>query len=48
MHHSTDIDETNGLPEINSFYNATKGGVDSLAKAEHAVGLVLYFIVSWI
>nr|CAH7755012.1 unnamed protein product [Callosobruchus chinensis]CAH7763352.1 unnamed protein product [Callosobruchus chinensis] len=30
MHHTKSIDPENGLPEINSFYNVTKGGVDSL------------------
>lgn len=28
MHHSIEVDPENGLPEINSFYNLTKGGVD--------------------
>lgn len=30
MHHNKSIDPENGLPEINSFYNITKGGVDAL------------------
>ncbi|CAH2107383.1 unnamed protein product [Euphydryas editha] len=30
MHHEESIDSTKSIPEIISFYNATKGGVDSL------------------
>lgn len=30
MHHSIEIDTDNALPEINSFYNLTKGGVDAM------------------
>lgn len=30
MHHSAETDSTNGLPEIISFYNCHKGGVDTL------------------
>nr|XP_022911031.1 uncharacterized protein LOC111422056 [Onthophagus taurus] len=30
MHHEGSFDSTKGIPEIISFYNATKGGVDSL------------------
>lgn len=46
MHESEDTDPDNGLPEIISFYNSTKGSVDCLhtvlillQKKELAVGL---------
>lgn len=60
MHHSAGIDETNGLPEINSFYDATKATATPrlmlfmtnvqkcLAKEDHVDGLALYFIDCWI
>ncbi|XP_072378647.1 uncharacterized protein [Diabrotica undecimpunctata] len=30
VHHSIEVDAYNGLPEINSFYNLTKEGIDAM------------------